>query len=218
MCDGHGGDEASALVAARFAALLVQAGGSLANAFAAVDNEICAAQRKPSFLGSTLTAVIVEKGKSLNVAHVGDSRAMLVDGEGRAITLTRDHSPHRQDEVRRIEKAGGGVLQGRVNGVLAVSRALGDTALKSVVIAEPEELQYSLRGNEQILVLASDGLWDLVSDSEVASFLRSLPLSKGAVAVPRDLKEAAEGLVELAVKRGSKDDTSVVLVDLRAKL
>lgn len=221
MCDGHGGTQVAETVAEMFPRLMAN-GCCLTEAFSRVEEVVCGMLstlfRRPSLVGTTLTAVEISHGKYLKVAHVGDSRAVLIDRMGVATTLTRDHSPNRPDETRRIEKAGGGVLQGRVNGVLAVSRAIGDTALKSVVSAEPELLDYTLSPGDQLVVLGTDGLWDLVSDAEVAAFLRSRPRAPHSVAVPLDLCDSATGLVELAVSRGSKDDTSVVLIDIRNSL
>lgn len=77
--------------------------------------------------------------------------------------------------------------------MLAVSREMGYSALKGVMVAVPEEREYELRGREQTLVLATNGLWDLDIYSEDAAFLRASLAAKGATAIPRDRKEAAEG-------------------------
>lgn len=168
-----------------------------------------------AYVGTTVTTVQVERGERLQVAHVGDSRAMLIDRKGVPTTLLEDHYPDRPDETARIEAAGGDVLQGRVEGVLAVSRAVGDIGLKNVVPAIPDETEFTLSHDDQLLVLATDGLWDVVTEKEIIGFLKSRPLVSGTNTVPSDLKQAAQGLVDLAVHKGSRDDTSVVLVDLR---
>lgn len=214
VCDGHGGTKAAEKAAQLFPVLMAQH-YAFHDAFERTDAEVCALFMGPAFVGTTLTAVEVCRGRYLKVAHVGDSRAMVLDEDGKAVTLTRDHTPNRPDEMRRIEMAGGGVLDGRVNGVLGVSRAVGDTALKSLVISEPEETTYALSANDQLLVVASDGLWDHVSDIDVASYIKSAPLVPKCIGVPANLQAAANGLVDLAVSRGSTDDVSVVLVDLR---
>lgn len=141
---------------------------------------------------------------------------MLIDSTGNPITLIEDHCPTRRDELARIERNGGGVINGRVNGVLAVSRAIGDTALKKVVSAVPEQLDYQLDRNDQLVVVATDGLWDMISATDVAAFIKSFPLAPGSIAVPADLDKVANALVEKAIARGSRDDTSVVLIDVRA--
>ncbi|XP_068664721.1 probable protein phosphatase 2C 52 isoform X2 [Aristolochia californica] len=113
--------------------------------------------------GSTAsTAVLV--GSHLYVANVGDSRA-IISKAGRAIALSDDHKPNRSDERKRIENAGGVVMWAgtwRVGGVLAMSRAFGNRMLKQFVVAEPEIQEQEVDEELEFLVLASDGLWDVV--------------------------------------------------------
>lgn len=217
VCDGHGGMTAAEFVAKRYPQL-IHAGLSTRDAFLKVDRETCENVAENGFLGSTLITVEVVRGEKLIVAHVGDSRAMVVDALGRAATLTNDHSPNRPDERNRIEKMGGCVIKRRVNGVLSVSRAIGDTAIKSLVVAEPDITEYALAGNEQLLIVASDGMWKYVTEQQVTDYLASLPLQTASVCVPINLAAAARGLVDIALQNGSHDDTTVVLVDLRAQL
>lgn len=214
VCDGHGGT----VVAQACAELLpdmLRGGMTPPDAFAAVQEAAVRLVPENSYVGATLAVAQVARGDRLVVSHVGDSRVVLLDFEGRATTLTTDHVPGRPDESERITAAGGAVLRGRVNGVLAVSRALGDTALIGMVSHVPDVAEHALRPDDQLLILASDGLWDFVEDSDAAAMLRSLPLIPGSIAVPCDLPAAARGLIDLAVSRGSTDDCSVVLVDLR---
>eukprot|EP00262_Sarcandra_glabra_P001666 TRINITY_DN1178_c0_g1_i1.p1 TRINITY_DN1178_c0_g1~~TRINITY_DN1178_c0_g1_i1.p1 ORF type:complete len:304 (-),score=62.17 TRINITY_DN1178_c0_g1_i1:154-1065(-) len=113
--------------------------------------------------GSTAsTAVLI--GTHLIVANVGDSRA-VISKSGKAIPLSEDHKPNRSDERKRIENAGGVVLWAgtwRVGGVLAMSRAFGNRLLKQFVVAEPEIQEQDVDDELELLVLASDGLWDVV--------------------------------------------------------
>lgn len=113
--------------------------------------------------GSTAsTAVLVDN--HLYVANVGDSRTVISKG-GEAIALSEDHKPNRSDERKRIEKAGGVVMWAgtwRVGGVLAMSRAFGNRMLKQFVVAEPEIQDQEIDEGFELLVLASDGLWDVV--------------------------------------------------------
>ncbi|XVF51009.1 hypothetical protein PTKIN_Ptkin04bG0149300 [Pterospermum kingtungense] len=113
--------------------------------------------------GSTAsTAVLV--GNHLYVANVGDSRTILSKA-GKAIPLSEDHKPNRSDERKRIENAGGSVIWAgtwRVGGVLAMSRAFGNRMLKQFVVAEPEIQDKEIDEDFELLVLASDGLWDVV--------------------------------------------------------
>ncbi|PWZ22515.1 putative protein phosphatase 2C 13 [Zea mays] len=120
--------------------------------------------------GSTAsTAILV--GDRLYVANVGDSRA-VISKAGKAMALSEDHKPNRIDERKRIENAGGIVIWAgtwRVGGVLAMSRAFGNRLLKPYVVAEPEIQEEQFSDELECLVLASDGLWDVV-ENEVITF------------------------------------------------
>lgn len=229
VCDGHGADSSNApsspsvqsfpsqKVAELLPKLLVK-GYTYEEAFLEADRQICAMHAARSYIGTTVTVARVVRGECMRVAHVGDSRAMLIDKRGAPQTLTTDHNPDREDETARIENEGGHVLRGRVNGVLAVSRAIGDCALKPVVPATPDVAEYALAGDDQLLVVASDGLWDVMSDVEVVNMVKGMALASGSVAVPRDLQRAADDVVEEAIARGCRDDISVVMVDIRASV
>lgn len=93
------------------------------------------------------------------------------------VALTEDHKPNQERERKRIESEGGVVIWAgtwRVGGVLAVSRAFGDRPLKRYVIACPDVRHDNLDSGEESIILASDGLWDVVSN-KVRLRLRSLP-------------------------------------------
>ncbi|CAL9046891.1 unnamed protein product, partial [Musa banksii] len=84
-----------------------------------------------------------------------------------AIAVSRDHKPDQTDERQWIEDAGGFVMWAgtwRVGGVLAVSRAFGDRHLKQFVVADPENHVEAVDGSLEFLILASDGLWDVVTN------------------------------------------------------
>jgi protein phosphatase 1L len=153
--------------------------------------------------GSTAsTAVLV--GDRLLVANVGDSRAVISRG-GKAVALSSDHKPNRTDERQRIEDAGGVVMWAgtwRVGGVLAVSRAFGDRLLKQYVVADPEIQEDTIKEGVDFLVLASDGLWDVVSNQDAVSMVATIP----------DAEEAANKLTGEAFRRGSADNITCVIV------
>jgi hypothetical protein len=81
---------------------------------------------------------------------------------------------YREDEEVRIKELGGRVIfwgRWRVEGVLAVSRAIGDVNLKPYVTCDPEITTHALTPDDQYLILASDGLWDVMSNEEVGTFI-----------------------------------------------
>ncbi|XP_010448328.1 PREDICTED: protein phosphatase 2C 56 [Camelina sativa] len=204
---------------------------ALFNSFLRVDSEIESVA--PETVGST-SVVSVVFPTHIFVANCGDSRAVLCRGKT-ALPLSVDHKPDREDEAARIEAAGGKVIQwngARVFGVLAMSRSIGDRYLKPSIIPDPEVTAVKRVKEDDCLILASDGVWDVITDEEACEMARKRILlwhKKNAVAGDASLladerrKEgkdpaamsAAEYLSKLAIQRGSKDNISVVVVDLK---
>ncbi|KAJ4797511.1 Protein phosphatase 2C family protein [Rhynchospora pubera] len=153
--------------------------------------------------GSTAsTAVLVEN--HLYVANVGDSRA-IISKAGKAIPLSDDHKPNRRDERERIENAGGVVMWAgtwRVGGVLAMSRAFGNRLLKQFVVAEPEIQEEEITDELEFLILASDGLWDVVPNEDAVLLVRG----------EDEPEAAARKLTETAYMRGSADNITCIVV------
>jgi serine/threonine protein phosphatase PrpC len=128
---------------------------------------------------------------TLYVASVGDSRAVL-SRAGRAIALSSDHKPNRPDERARVEAAGGHVLfvsGWRVDGVLNISRALGDGNLKDEsaprsgrVVAVPELTKTQITDLDEFIICASDGVWGRLSNQQAVSIVRSVLLGAGSAA------------------------------------
>ena len=105
--------------------------------------------------------------------------------------------------MTRIAQAGGIVLENRVGGVLAVSRAFGDHALRnSGLIATPYVTKITLQNYDKYLVIASDGIWDEVSDQDSINLCSD----------DKNTKEIANSLVKTALDRGSKDNISVIVL------
>ncbi|KYQ59454.1 putative protein phosphatase 2C T23F11.1 [Trachymyrmex zeteki] len=129
--------------------------------------------------GTTVIALLI-KDNILYSANAGDSRAVACIN-GRAVALSRDHKPTLKDERKRIEAAGGFVEYKRVNGNLALSRALGDFIFKrndrkspqeQIVTAFPEVQQLTIDEDWEFVVLACDGIWDVMTSEEVVQFIR----------------------------------------------
>ncbi|CEG35312.1 protein phosphatase [Plasmopara halstedii] len=149
------------------------------------------------------------------VANSGDSRSVMAKG-GRTVEMSFDHKPINAEERKRIEQAGGLVRSNRVNGDLAVSRALGDfsykaradlPAEKQQVSAEPEIQVQKIEKTEEFLVLACDGIWDVMSNDEICAYIRQL-MNDGEM----DLKLIAEEILDNCLRAGSRDNMSVVIV------
>ncbi|KAK9791129.1 hypothetical protein WJX73_003818 [Symbiochloris irregularis] len=156
--------------------------------------------------------------RQLYVANCGDSRAVLCRGDF-AIPLTDDHKAAREDETARVEALGGQILfwNGvRVMGVLAVSRAIGDHCLRPFVIAKPEVTILARKPEDELLLLASDGLWDVLSNQEACTLAkRCLRRARQRGASRQSAARiAATVLTRAAIDRGSRDNVTVLVVDL----
>ncbi|KAJ7282166.1 hypothetical protein O6H91_14G043700 [Diphasiastrum complanatum] len=195
-------------------------------------NGSCAEPIAPETVGSTAIVAVVSSFQII-VANCGDSRAVLSRG-GKVIALSADHKPDREDEMARVEAAGGRVIfwDGyRILGVLAMSRAIGDRYLKPSVIADPEVKCVQRAEDDEFLILATDGLWDVLSNEAACDVTRKCiagrcnhnsidglpPTRRGRGSDDSPASAAATLLTKLALARGSKDNISVVVVDLKGK-
>ncbi|KAB1209883.1 putative protein phosphatase 2C 8 [Morella rubra] len=242
--DGHGGDTVANACRDRLHVLLAEeledwwrTGGGrrmdwekvMASCFSKMDEEVnCSTvaeseERVALARGMGSTAVVVLVGKEeIVVANCGDSRAVLIRG-GVAFPLSSDHKPDRPDERERIEAAGGTVVDWnghRVLGVLATSRSIGDHYLRPYVMSEPEVTVTQRTESDDFLVIASDGLWDVMTNEFACNVVweclnrqtdrRFSDGSSGNCSL-----NAAAMLAVLAMARGSRDNISVIVVQLR---
>ncbi|KAG2427719.1 hypothetical protein HYH02_014550 [Chlamydomonas schloesseri] len=187
---------------------------ALKAAFLHTDSQL--AQTRSAHEVGTTAVVSLVTARHLWVGNCGDSRALLCR-EQEAVALSLDHKATRSDEVSRVEQAGGYVWWDRVMGELAVSRAIGDHCLRPFVIAEPEITSVLRRPEDTLLIMASDGLWDVFTNEEA----RTLALEKFNGELGRTssskmaVKKAASSLAKAALAKGSRDNVTVVVVDLR---
>lgn len=131
--------------------------------------------------GSTAVCAFISP-RQIYIANCGDSRAVLCRG-GNPVFTTLDHKPALHSERERIVKAGGSVMLQRVNGNLAVSRALGDYEYKNVegmgpyeqlVSPEPEIFVRDRDDSlDEFLVLACDGIWDVMTNEDLCQYIHS---------------------------------------------
>mmetsp|Transcript_17926 Transcript_17926/g.50166 ORF Transcript_17926/g.50166 Transcript_17926/m.50166 type:complete len:377 (-) Transcript_17926:448-1578(-) len=169
--------------------------------------------------GSTAVTLLVGS-RYICVANCGDSRAIMLRSDG-VVPLTDDHKPDREDEKDRVEAAGGQILYWngrRVMGVLAMSRAIGDQCLQPYVIPDPEITILQRREDDELIIMGSDGIWDVLSNEETCQLAKralNRARSKGANARAA-AKVAATVLTRAALAKGSRDNITVIVVDLRA--
>lgn len=214
--DGHGGraavDYVSQKLGENIVRTLAELGGGkeddIENAikigYVTTDKEFLS---KGVSSGACAATALLKDGV-LHVANAGDCRAVM-SKNGVAIALTTDHRPGREDERNRIESLGGYVhcrnQVWRVQDSLAVSRSFGDSNLKEWIISEPETNKLRLTSECHSLIIASDGLWEKVTDQEAVD----------VVSRNGSLMKSCKELVDMSCRRGTRDDVSVMVVDLR---
>ncbi|KAI3762419.1 hypothetical protein L1987_52849 [Smallanthus sonchifolius] len=185
---------------------------------------VCRYHPQLSMVGSTAVVVLLTQ-EYIIVGNCGDSRAVLCRN-GQAVPLSVDQKPDREDERARIEALGGRILfsgnGARVEGILAMTRAIGDRFLKQVVTSEPEYIFMKREAEDVSLILGSDGLWDVLSSElscEVVHKCQQENLNSDLMAVhdggPLYTTMAAAILVRFAMGRRSTDNISVIVVDLK---
>ncbi|XP_052201718.1 probable protein phosphatase 2C 39 isoform X2 [Diospyros lotus] len=212
--DGHGGrDVAEYLQNHLFERILKEPDfftspkAAIKRAYRDIDNEI--SKNIDGSRGSTAVTAILINGEKLIVANVGDSRAILCrNGAAKAIQITVDHEPQKEREM--VERRGGFVIQmpgdvPRVDGKLAMTRAFGDESLKEHITAEPDTVIEMIDADTEFIILASDGVWKVMSNQEAFDCIKGLS----------NAQEASKKLVEEALRRESYDDISCIVVMFR---
>lgn len=144
------------------------------------------------------------KTRTLYTANVGDSRIVL-SSKGIAQRLSKDHRTDNELEVKRIKSCSGGkIIGGRVQGCLAITRALGDIEFKDYICGKPYTTETELDKNDEFFILACDGVWDVVNDQDAVDLVRYVG----------DPQDAAKLLARHALKRGSTDNITCLVVRL----
>lgn len=161
----------------------------------------------PTSGACVVTALVRTVGdiRYLAVANAGDSRAIILRNDT-VLRLTHDHKPSDETEAARITGAGAFIRDGRVNGMIGITRALGDHTMKQWIISTPHVTIIELQPTDDYLVLACDGVWDVIKDEEAIEFLKS----KGDA----NASALAKALAVEAIQRGSQDNISVIVVRL----
>ncbi|CAL0300197.1 unnamed protein product [Lupinus luteus] len=225
--DGHGGPEAAAYIRKNVmkfffedvnfpqtsevdSAFLQELENSLTESFLLADSALADDCNVNSSSGTTaITAFIF--GRLLMVANAGDCRAVLCR-KGEAIDMSQDHRPIYPSERMRVEELGGFIDDGYLNGVLSVTRALGDWDMKlpkgssSPLIAQPEFRQVILSDDDEFFIMGCDGIWDVMSSQHAVGLVRR------GLRRHDDPEQCARDLVMEALRLNTFDNLTVVIV------
>lgn len=225
--DGHGGGSISKYASNELHKIIVNENNfklkkyeeSLKAAFFKLDQQM---QQDSKLLNSDAgsTAIVsLFSGKTLYIANCGDSRAIL-SSSGNPIVLSVDHKPTLPAEKTRIINSGGFLQGGRVNGNLSLSRALGDFVYKmnntlpveeQTITANPDIIVRDITEEDEFIVLACDGIWDVMRNDQVIDYIRE------GIANRLGLSKIAENLLNECISesdksRSSSDNMTVIIV------
>lgn len=222
--DGHGGGKASQFCCDQLSAYVRNQyefpwdlGTAMKHAYHMIDKDFT---RTGYTDGTTACSCIIVGGKKIVCANAGDSRAIVIKEDGSVFKLSRDHKPGVPCETKRITDLGGKVLyfgRWRVEGILAVSRGIGDGALKPYITADPDVCEYNIEKDDLFLVIATDGIWDVLNNSQVAQHVISETCTRtvdGFQCHPQKLIWAARKLCKKARENRSSDNKCAIIVDL----
>jgi len=228
--DGHGGDKASIFMAEKLWQAVAKLEDptnkeTLIKCIQNLDQEFLRSKEEDRENGSTAVFAIVDPIKKngevtawhITIGNLGDSRAIVIKKDGKLESLTKDHKPETKEEELRIQKAGGFVRQNRVDGQLAMSRAIGDSkykdqpnlkADKQKVIAVPDIEQITVEKGDR-LVLFCDGIVEQMQNEDVSQFIhKEMKESKNV----QDPASVLVRLIDLSLLKGSKDNMSALMV------
>ena len=130
-------------------------------------------------IGCTANVILIDKMKKIYAANAGDSRCVL-GRAGKAVPLSFDHKPDDEGELKRIEKAGSHVTEGRVDGNLNLSRALGDLKYKTnkelkpeewPITANPDVRMEEITSEDDFIIMGCDGIWETKSNDEMVAYI-----------------------------------------------
>ncbi|KMK61180.1 protein phosphatase 2C, putative [Aspergillus fumigatus Z5] len=228
--DGHGGDKVALfagenvhkIVAKQEAFAKGDIEQALKDGFLATDRAILEDPKYEEEVSGCTAAVSVISKNKIWVANAGDSRSVL-GVKGRAKPLSFDHKPQNEGEKARISAAGGFVDFGRVNGNLALSRAIGDFEFKKspelspeqqIVTAYPDVTVHEVTDDDEFLVIACDGIWDCQSSQSVVEFVRR------GIAAKQELYRICENMMDNCLASNSEtggvgcDNMTMIIIGL----
>lgn len=209
--DGHGGGEVSKFLQDNIGPYMKKMlpfkdfPKDFSNLFSVLDDKINTLDVPEA--GSTASVAYIEKlnGKRmLHCASVGDSRCVLVRKD-KTLRLSHDDRVEDPKERERIIKNGGIIYNGRIIGQLMLSRCFGDWAIKEYgVIVNPHVANIELTDDDLFLVIASDGVWDVIKDEELKELTKT----------NTNTLEISKNIIVEALRRGSEDNISCFVIKI----
>ncbi len=190
--DGHGGKEVALFVEKKFVEVFkklpeYKSGNyedALRKCFIQLDDMMDDEKSKDPITEFSLSAgctacVVLLTKDSIICANSGDSRCVMARGNT-ALEMSEDHKPDNAGELKRIDAAGGFVEEGRVRGILSLSRALGDLEYKlnkklpveaQMITCVPDIKKVVLNNDDKFIIIACDGIWDCLTSQQSVDWM-----------------------------------------------
>lgn len=156
--------------------------------------------RNEHLRGGSTAVVVATVGDFIYCGSAGDSRAVAGLHGGGTVRLSNHHHTSSPEEVARIQAAGGNLEWGRLGGFLPVTRGLGNFDLEADGFSSVADVASLPRRQVEFVIIASDGLWDVISDEEACRLVRQWGIAA-----------SADRLVYTAQSMGSNDDIAVII-------
>ena len=215
LCDGHGGDKSAKFTIENFPSIFSKQ--IIENK--KIDNieyyikksyeELDQLTKTNNIIneGNTLTSIYIDY-KILYCSNVGDSKSIIINNE-KYINLTYEDKCYDKNEKKRIEKNGGCIFNNRLDGIIALSRTIGDHKLKgNGLISIPHIKKYFLSPLDKYCIIASDGVWDVLSENNIFNFANQC----------NNCEDLVKKIVDESINLGSQDNISCIVIEFNWEL
>ena len=203
VIDGHGGYKTSAIAASMIPKLFEKQEKKSIDSMSEVLKQVNKHLSKLQVTDGATIVLATVAPTLVSVAHLGDARAIIVKRDGSVSPLTCDHKPTERSELDLLKDGRAYVASGRLSSHLAVSRAIGDFRVDGVS-RTPDVATHEIGPDDIRLVLACDGVFDVMENAEVGAIVAEVP----------DIHRAAATIRDEAIIRGSNDNVSVIVIDI----
>ena len=202
--DGHGGSKTADFCSHELPKLFTEADGTLTDSFIKTQfKTLIESARKKNYTDGTTASIVFIHNNEIISANLGDSRSLVIKDDGSVKFSTKDHKPNDREEIDRVLKIGGRVFSNRIDGILAVSRAIGDFDIYGVGY-KPKIERVKIDNDDKWIILGCDGVFDVITNKELGKYTTKF----------EDPVSLAYSLSNLAFTRLSADNISVIVIKL----
>lgn len=202
--DGHGGARSSTVAAFKYPRYLVQNLEFTEDHLKSAIHEVNESVKELDYTDGSTANIVLRQGKKLIFANVGDARGVVLREDGSIKFKTQDHKPILRSEYERVRDEGSRIYMNRTDGVLAITRSLGDFCVNGVS-HEPDLSVVDLEPEDKWLLVGCDGVFDVISDKHIGLIAQK---AKNPFQMAYDIRN-------LAYASGSQDNISAIVVDLQ---